>query len=55
MGLKNIHEIHNDLPLLPERLKNEKVEKPVANSNDKTAYLIHIRNLKQALNYGLFF
>ena len=55
MGLKNIHEIHNDLPLLPERLKNEKVEKPVANSNDKTAYLIHIRNLKQALNYGLVF
>ena len=55
MDLKNIHEVHNDLPFLPERMKNEKVEKLVANSNDKTAYLVHIRNLKQALNYGLFF
>ena len=55
MDLKNIHEIHNDLLFLPERMKNEKVEKLVANSNGKTAYLIHIRNLKQALNYGLFF
>ena len=38
---------------LPERMKIEKNGKPVANLHDKTEYVIHIRNLKQALNYGL--
>ena len=31
----------------------EKVEKLVANLHDKTEYIIHMRNLKQALNHGL--
>ena len=31
----------------------EKLEKLVANLHDKTEYVIHIRNLKQALNHGL--
>ena len=31
----------------------EKFEKLVANLHVKTEYIIHIRNLKQALNYGL--
>ena len=44
---------HNDLPFLPERMKIEKVEKLVANLHDKTEYVIHIRNLKQALNHGI--
>ena len=34
-------------------MKIEKVEKLVANLHDKTEYVIHIRNLKQALNQGL--
>ena len=34
-------------------MKIEKVEKLVVNSNDKTEYVIYIRNLKQALNHGL--
>ena len=34
-------------------MKLEKVEKPVANLHDKTEYVIHIRNLKQALKYEL--
>ena len=34
-------------------MKIEKVEKLVANLHDKTEYVIHIRNLKQALNYRL--
>ena len=34
-------------------MKIEKVEKPVANLHDKTEYLMHIRNLKQASNHGL--
>ena len=53
--LEKLHELHNDLPFLPERMKIEKVEKLVANLHDKTEYVIHIRNLKQALNHGLFF
>ena len=36
-------------------MKIEKVEKLEASLHDKTEYLIHIRNLKQALNYGLVF
>ena len=36
-------------------MKIEKVEKLVGNLHDKTEYIIHIRNLKQALNHGLFF
>ena len=34
-------------------MKIEKAEKLVANLHDKTEYVIHIRNLKQALNNGL--
>ena len=48
-----LHELHNDLPFLPERTKIEKVEKVLANLHDKTEYVINIRNLKQALNHGL--
>ena len=47
------HELHNDLPFLPERMKIEKVEKLVNNLHDKTEYVIHIRILKQVLNHGL--
>ena len=34
-------------------MKIEKIENLVANLYDKTEYVIHIRNLKQALNHGL--
>ena len=34
-------------------MKLEKVVKLVTNLHDKTEYVIHIRNLKQALNHGL--
>ena len=34
-------------------MKIEKVEKLVANLHGKTEYVIHIRNLKQALNHDL--
>ena len=43
------------MSLLPEGMKIKKVEKIVANLHDKTEYIIHIRNLKQALNHGLVF
>ena len=42
-----------NLPFLPERIKMQKVKKLVANLHDKTEYIIHIRNLKQALKNGL--
>ena len=53
--LKNYMNFINDLPFLPERLKIRKVEKLVASLQDKTKYIIYIRNLKQALYHGLFF
>ena len=34
-------------------MKIEKIGKLIANLNDKTEYVIHIRSLKQALNHGL--
>ena len=40
---KNLHNLHNDLSFLPERMKIEKDEKLVANLHDKTESVIHIR------------
>ena len=34
--LEKLHELHNDLPFLPEKIKIEKFEKFVANLHDKT-------------------
>ena len=53
--LAKLHELHNGVPLLPERMKIEKVEKLVANLHDKIEYVTQIRNLKQASNHGLSF
>ena len=50
---ENLHNLQNDLPFLPERIKTEKVEKLVANLHDKIDYVADIRNLKQTLNPGL--
>ena len=47
---EKLHDLHNDLPFLLERIKTEKVEKLL---HDKIEYAIHIRNLKEALSYGL--
>ena len=43
---EKLHEHHNDLPILPERMKNKKVTKVTANKHDKTEHLIHVTNLK---------
>ena len=50
---EKLHELHNDLPFLPERMKIEKFIKLVANLHDKNKYVIHIRNIKQVLNHAL--
>ena len=51
---EKFHDLHNDLQFLPERMKIEKFEKLVASLNNKTEYVMHIKNLKQASYYGLF-
>ena len=38
-----------------KKTKIEKVKKLVADLHDKTEYVTHVRNLKQALNHGLVF
>ena len=53
--IEKFYELNNDLPFLPEIMKIEKVEMLVANLHDKIEYVIHIRNLKQALNCELVF
>ena len=50
--LEKSHQLHNDFPFLSERMKLKKVKKLVANLRDKAEYVIHIRNLKEALNHG---
>ena len=50
---KNLHDLHSDLPFLPERMKIDKCNKLVCNLYDKKDYVVHIRSLKQALNHGL--
>ena len=51
--IEKLHDLHNDLPFLPERMKIEKVEKFISNLHDKIEYVIHLRDLKQALIHGL--
>ena len=50
---KELHELHKDLPFLPDRMDVNKVNKLIASVHDKTNYVIHIYALKQALNHGL--
>ena len=47
---EDIYELHGDLPFLSERKKLETVEKLATNLQDKTEYVTHIRNLKEALH-----
>ena len=49
---ENLYNLYGDLQLLPEIMKPEKVKELVANLHDKIEYVIHMRNLKQALNHG---
>ena len=50
---ENLHDLYNDLPFLPERMKINKCTKLVCNLYDKKNYVVDIRALKQALNHGL--
>ena len=48
---KELHNPHNDLPFMCERING--VEKLVPNLRDKKNYIIHIQALNQALQHGL--
>ena len=50
---KELFNLHKDLLFLPERKKENKVEKLICSIEDKEKYVIHIRVLKQVLHHGL--
>ena len=50
---KELHDYHNDLPFMCERMKINGVEKLVPNLYYKKRYVIHIRALDQAIKHGL--
>ena len=50
---KKLHEIHNGLPLLVEKMKIKSLEKLMPNLKRKRRYLVQIKALDQALKHGL--
>ena len=48
-----MHDLHSDLPFLPERMRINKYIKLVCNLYDKNNYVVQIRSLKQTLDHGL--
>ena len=50
---KELHENHNELPFLAERMKIMREEKLVPNLQDKKGYVELIKALDQALKHGL--
>ena len=50
---RGLHDLHNDYPLAPERLKINNVEKLIPNLWDKKEYIVHHENLKLYLELGL--
>ena len=51
--LEKLHKLQIDWPFLPEKMKIGKIKKLLAKLRDKSEYVIHKRNLKQALNHRL--
>ena len=50
---KHLHDLHSDLPFLPERMKIDECSKLACNLYDINNYVVYIRSLKQALDHGL--
>ena len=50
---RELHDSHNDLPFMCERMKINGVEKLVPNLHNKKNYVIHVRGLNQALAHRL--
>ena len=49
----DLHDLHNDYPLAPERLEINKVEKLIPNLNHKRKYVVHHEALKLYESLGL--
>ena len=51
---EELHDLHNDYPLCPERLECDNgVKKLIPNLGDKNNYVIHYKNLIQCLRLGM--
>ena len=50
---RELHDYHNNLPIMCEKIRVNGVEKLVPNLHDKKKYVIHVKALKQALDHGL--
>jgi hypothetical protein len=50
---KELHDLHNEYPLAPEKITIGKAEKLVPNLNDKKNYVLHHEDLKLYLSKGL--
>jgi len=50
---EELHNLHNEYPLAPERIKFGNVEKLIPNLNNKTKYIIHYKNLELYKSLGL--
>ena len=50
---KELHEAHNDYPLAPENITINKIDKLTPNLNNKTKYILHLKNLQLYLELGL--
>ena len=48
-----LHDLHNEYPLAPEKINVNKIDKLIPNLNDKTNYVIHHETLKLYLSLGL--
>ena len=45
---EELHDLHNEYPLAPERLEKNKVEKLIPNLNNKTSYIFCITKIMKA-------
>ena len=50
---QDLHDLHNDYPLAPERLKVGNIDKLIPNLRNKEKYVLHYENLKLYESLGL--
>ena len=50
---QELHDLHSDMPFLPERMVINKTKKLVCHLHNQKNYVAHINMLKQALDHGL--